>query len=308
MRTRRSITIAAWCLLLPVALWITLTTDNTLSAEIKKTILEHADRIEGGENPGPSGTTIPYRSAVGNVKFLHGETTLQCDRATDWPDSERIDLEGHIIIKDKTLETRSDTGVYHTDRESGELTGNVRGRVLDDSLSAKSKRGVFDRNKNELWLFDDAVAWQRGRQLSGDSIRVHVREIAGKKRVDEIQVFGHAFLAVPDTLSSSPVLHDQLSGKQLTANLDDRSRLQKVVATKNAKSLYHIYDDKNQPSGVNFTSGDRIRMFFVEGKLDRILVTRGALGKEYPNRMRNAPEINLPGFRLRDKEKPVFSP
>jgi hypothetical protein len=305
MTTRRSITIAALCLL-PVALWVTSLPDNTLSAENKETILEHADRIEGGERPGPSNTTIPYRSAVGNVKFLHGETTLECDRATDWPDGERIDLEGHIIIKDKSVETRADRGVYHTGSEAGELTGNVRGRVIDDSLTTKSARAAFDQKKNELWLFDDAVAWQLGRQLSGDSIRVHVHEVGGKKKVDEIQVFGHAFLAVRDTLSSSPVLHDQLSGRQITANLDDNSRLRKVVAIRNARSLYHIYDDNNQPSGVNFTSGDRIRMFFVNGKLDRILTTGNPLGKEYPNYMRNDPEINLPGFRLREKEKPVF--
>ncbi len=307
MTTRRSIAIAAWCLL-PVALWVTSLPDNTVSAENKKTILEHADQIEGGEKTGPSGTVIPYRSAVGNVKFLHGETTLECDRATDWPDSERIDLEGHIIIKDKNVETRADRGVYHTDSETGELSGNVRGRVTGDSLTTKSGRAAFDQHKNELWLFDDAVAWQLGRQLSGDSIRVHVREVGGKKKVDEIQVFGHAFLAVRDTLSASPALHDQLSGKKLTANLDDNSRLQKVIAIGKARSLYHIYDDKNQPSGVNFTSGERIRMFFAEGKLDRILVTGGPLGKEYPNYMRNDPEINLPGFRLRDKEKPVFAP
>jgi len=304
MKKRRSITIAAWCLL-PL-LWVMLLTDNTASGEKKKTILEHADQIEGGEKPGPSGSTIPYRSAVGNVLFLQDETTLQCDRATDWPDSERIDLEGHIIIRNNTFETRGDTGIYHTAQETGELSGNVRGRVTEDSLTTKSARAIFDLKKNELWLFDDAVAWQRGRQLSGDSIRVHVREVTGKKKVDEIQVFGHAFLAVRDTLSSSPFLYDQLSGKRLTANMDDRSRMQKVVATRNARSLYHIYDDKNEPSGVNFTSGDRIRMFFVDGKLDRILVTGGSLGKEYPNHMRNDPEINLPGFRLRDREKPVF--
>ncbi|NTV67928.1 MAG: hypothetical protein HGB06_09685 [Chlorobaculum sp.] len=303
---RQTISKAAWRVMLSLALWGTSLPDNTLSAENKKTVLEHADLIEGGEKPGPAGATIPYRSAVGNVKFLHGETTLQCDRATDWPDSQRIDLEGHIIIRDKTVETRGDRGVYHTDRETGELTGNVRGRVLEDSLTVKSARATFDRNRNELWLFSDAVAWQRGRQLSGDSIRVHLREIAGKKKVDEIQVFGHSFLAARDSLSKSPTLYDQLSGRQLTANMDERSRLKRVTATKNARSLYHIYDDKNQPSGVNFTSGDKIRMIFAEGKLDRILVTGGALGKEYPNSMRNDPEINLPGFRLRDRERPTF--
>lgn len=306
MKKKRSIAIAAWCMMLPVALWVALLTDNTASAEKKKTILEHADLIEGGEKPGPSGTVIPYRSAIGNARFLHGRTILQCDRATDWPDSERIDLEGNIIIKEGTVETRSDRGVYHTDTEIGELSGNVRGRMPDDSLTVKAARGKIDQQRNELWLYDDAVAWQPGRQLSGDTIRVHLREIAGRKRADEIEVRGRAFLLMRDTLSTTPALYDQLAARTITAKLDNRSRLQKVTAKSKAKSLYHLYDEKKEPSGINFTSGETIRMEFIDGKLDRIRVTGTPLGKEYPNSMRNDKEINLPGYRLRDRDKPVF--
>ncbi|MBN1929352.1 MAG: hypothetical protein JW764_07405 [Chlorobiaceae bacterium] len=303
---RQLITKTARWLMLPLALWGTLLTDNTASAEKKKTVLEHADRIEGGETAGPAGASIPYRSAIGNVKFLHGETVLECDRATDWPESERIDLDGRIIIRNRTLETRGNQGVYDTRRESGELSGNVRGRVSADSLTAKAARARFDLNGNELWLFGDAVVWQPGRQLSGDSIRVHLREIDGRKRADEIEVRGRAFLAVRDTLSPSPLSYDQLSARRLLSRLDSRSRLNSVTATGKAQSLYRLYDERNQPSGVNYTSGAKIRMYFAEGKLSRILVTGNPLGKEYPNSMRENRDIDLPGFRLRDKEKPVF--
>lgn len=293
-------------MLLPALLGLTLLMDNTASAEKKKTILEHADVVEGGEKTGPTGTLSPFRSAVGNARFLHGLTTLLCDRAIEWPVLERIDLIGSIIIRNGTVETRGDRGVYHTDSEIGELAGNVRGRLTDDKLTAKSARGAIDQQKNELWLFGDAIAWQPGRQLTGDTIRVHIRDIAGKKRADEIEVRGHAFLAILDSLSVRPTLYNQLSGRTLNAKLDERSRLQKVTATTKARSLYHLYDDQHQPSGVNFTSGEKISMFFIDGKLSRILVTGGSLGKEYPNRMRADKSIDLPGFRVRDKEKPVF--
>jgi len=306
MGKRRLIAIAIFCMLLPMAVRLPRLTDNTASAEKKKTILEHADSIEGGEAPGPSGKSVPYRSAIGNVVFLHGKTTLKCDKATDYPEGNRIDLSGNIFIKDNTVETYGDTGVYRPDDEAGELMGNVRGRVIDDSLVAKSKRSSFNQKTDIIWLFDDAVAWHRGRQLSGDSIRIHVREIEGKKKVDEIQVHGHAFLAAQDTLSTTPALYDQLSGQHMIATLDDRSRLTGVTTTVKAKSLYHVYDEDKQPSSVNFTSGDVIRMFFVEGKLSRILVTGRSLGKEYPKRLWTDKGINLPDFRLRDNEKPVF--
>lgn len=289
-----------------VALWAALMTKHTASAENKKTILEHADLIEGGETPGPAGTLAPYRKVVGNVRFLHGKTTLQCDRGTDWPASERIDLDGRIIITDGSVEIRGDKGAYYTGTEIGELTGKARGQIAADSLTVKSAKAKLDQKKNELWLYGDAVAWLPGKQLSGDTIRVHLRQIAGKKRADTIEVRGQAFLTTRDGQSANPPLHDQLSGKTLIAHLDDRSRLRRAVATTRAKSLYHLYDKKKQPSGVNFSSGEKIRMEFIDGRLDRILVTGNPFGKEYPNRMRYNRDINLPGFSLRDHEKPVF--
>ncbi|NTW52867.1 MAG: hypothetical protein HGB22_09815 [Chlorobiaceae bacterium] len=306
MGKRGFIAIAALCMLLPLTVRLPRLTDNTASAEKKKTILEHADTIEGGEQPGPSGSNVPYRSATGSVVLLHDQTTLKCDKATEYPDGNRIDLTGNIFIRDNTVETYGDKGVYHPDDQTGELTGNVRGRVIEDSLVTKSKRATFNRKTDELWLYDEAVAWHRGRQLSGDAIRVHVREVNGKKKVDEIQVHGHAFLASRDTLSTSPVLYDQLSGQHMVATLDGKSRLTGVTATVKAKSLYRIYDDKNQPSSINFTSGEMIRMYFAEGKLDRIRVTGSSFGKEYPKRLWNDKGINLPDFRIRNNEKPLF--
>lgn len=305
-KARQSITETARWLLLLLAVWGTFLTDNTASAGKKKTILEHADRIEGGEKTSPSGTAIPYRSAVGNVRFLHGKTMLECDRATDWFERGRIELRGNIVIRDSDLETRGDSGTYNTRREVGELSSNVRGRVIEDNLTARSERARVEQLDDNLWFFGDAIAWQPGRQLSGDTIRVHLRDINGKKRTDEIEVRGHAFLAIKDTLSPSPLAYDQLSAKRITTKIDSQSRLTGVIATGKAQSLYRLYDEQNCPSGVNFTSGAEIRMFFEQGKLSRILVSSGVLGKEYPNSMRNDPDIDLPGFRLRGKERPTF--
>lgn len=306
MRTGRLTAIALPCILALLAVRAPGLTEYTASAEKKKTVLEHADTIEGGETSGSSGKTEPFRSATGGVVFRQGNITLRCDRAVDYPESDRITMEGSITIRDNTLETYGDKGVYHPDEETGELSGNVRGRVIRDDLVAKSHRAVFNQMTNELWLHDDAIAWHQGRQLSGDAIRLHMNEVAGEKKVDEIQVHGHACFAARDTLSTGKPLFDQLSGEHLVVTLDDRSRLTGVTVTTRAKSLYHIYDDKNQPSGVNFTSGDVLRMFFRDGKLSSIRTTGNALGKQYPNNLREDKGIDLPEFRWRENEKPVF--
>lgn len=305
-RTGGPVTAALICLLALATVWAPGLTDNTASAEKKKTLLEHADTVEGGETPESSGKVEPFRSAVGNVRIRQGNVTLTCDHAVDYPESDRIDLEGNIVIRDATVESYGDRGVYHPGQEVGELEGNVRGRVVRDSLVAKSKKSIINIRTNELWLYDDAIAWHQGRQLSGDIIRLHMKEVEGRKKVDEILAHGHAFLASRDTLSTSRPLFDQLSGERMLITLDDRSRLTGVTVTSKAKSLYHIYDEQNQPSGVNFTSGEVMRMFFSEGKLSRIRTTGSSLGKQYPDDMRGQREIDLPGFLWREDEKPVF--
>jgi lipopolysaccharide export system protein LptA len=304
--TGRTIVTALLGILAVLAVRVPGLTDYTASAEKKKTVLEHADVIEGGETPESSGKVEPFRSATGSVVFVQGDRMLRCDRAVEYPESDRIDLTGNIFIRDNTLETFGDKGVYHPDEETGELSGNVRGRVVKDDLVAKSNRTAFNRKSDELWLYDDAVVWHQGRQVSGDMIHVHVREVSGEKKVDEIQVQGHALFASRDSLSTGRPLYDQLSGEHIVVKLDDRSRLTGVTVTTKAKSLYHIYDDQKEPSGVNFTSGDVIRMFFREGKLSRILTTGNALGKQYPNSLREDKGIDLPGFRWRESEKPAF--
>jgi len=184
----------------------------TLRAEKKKIILQQADTIEGGKTDGGS-----YRSVIGNVVFLDGDITLKCDRATDYEEGNKIVLKGNVFISDNTFEIFSESGVYYPDRQIGELSGSVRGRMLNNSLFGKSKKAVYNKLASQLWLYDDAIAWHDRQQVSGDIILLHLKESGGsgkRKTIDEMQVHGNAFFAAQDTVSTSPVVYDQLSGKK----------------------------------------------------------------------------------------------
>ena len=67
---------------------------------------------------------------------------------------------------------------------------------------------------------------------------------------------------------------------------------------------YHLYNEKNEPSGINYSSGKMIRMFFMDGKLDRVKVTGNVEGKQYPDSYRGNSKINLRKFVWREREKP----
>jgi len=276
---------------------------NTLGAENKKIILEYADTIEGGE--GNSGS---FRSVVGNVLFLHDNITLKCDRATEYEAENRIVLSGNVFISDKTVEIYSDSGVYYPDKALGELSGNVRSRMLNSSLVAKARKALINKGTSEIRLSEDAVAWYDRTQIFGDTILLHIKESAAqgarRRHVDEMQVEGNAFFASIDTLSLSPVVYDQLGSRKMVIRLDDRSKIKGITATTEAESLYHLYDEKRKPSGINYSSGNVIRMLFSGGILRQVKVTGNVEGKQYPERLRGNKSINLTRFVWRESENP----
>ena len=275
---------------------------NTLQAEKKKIILQHADIIEGGETE-----TGSYRSVIGNVLFLHDNLTLKCDRATSYEQENKIVLNGNVHMTDKSVEIFGENGVYYIDQQIGELNGNVHGRMLDNSLVGKSKKAVVNKITSQIWLNDDAIAWHNRQQISGDTILLHLKELdaGGKRRcIDEIQVRGNALFAARDTLTLSPVVYDQFSGKNIVILLNDNSKITDITLSPQAESLYHLYGNDRKPSGINYSSGDMIRMFFTGGILKRVKVTGNVEGKQYPENFRGDKKINLSKFVWREKENP----
>ncbi|MCF8215541.1 MAG: hypothetical protein K9I59_01690 [Chlorobium sp.] len=296
--------LTTWILLLATAL-APVSVHNTLRAEKKKIILLNADTIEGVETASGS-EPQSCRSVIGNVRFRHGTLTLACDRATEFETEKKIVLFGNIVIIDNDVEIHADNGVYFPDNEHGELTGNVRARMLNGSLMARARKAVMENRKNRLWLYDDAIAWGKTERLSGDIIMVHTKKAAGdgKQYVDEVQVHRNTLLAARDTLSLSPVLYNQLSGNRMVISMNDRGKLSDVIVTGQAESLYHLYDEGNKPTGINYSSGNSILMLFIEGRLIKAKVTGNVEGRQYPGRYRGDPKINLPGFVRKEPERP----
>jgi len=286
--------------LLFLAASVTVPIHNTLLAEQKKIILNHADTIEGSEEG------EGYQSVIGNVEFQDGTLTLRCDRATNYEGEHKIVLTGNISISDPAFAIYGDSAVYFTDRQTGEIKGNVRGRMLDNSLFGKSRRAVVNKAKSEVWLYDDAIAWHQQQQISGESVLLHFTESGSRKKqeIDEIEVHNNAFFASADTLSRSPVVYDQFSGKKMIIRLKEGKKIAGITLNGQAESLYHLYNEKRQPSGINYSSGDMIRMFFADGILGSVKVSGNVEGKQFPESFRGNPKINLSKFAWRERENP----
>ncbi|NTV98789.1 MAG: hypothetical protein HGA70_06475 [Chlorobiaceae bacterium] len=300
-RRTHSIRLAAATITLLQFILLPALNHNTLRAEKKKIILEHSDTIEGGQNERGA-----YKSVTGKVVFLHNTLNLRCDRAMSYDREHRITLGGNIVLSSDTFEIFGDNGVYYPDTEIGELSGNVRGQLLGKSLYGKSQKAVVNKPASQIWLSDGAIAWYGRRQISGDIILLHMKKSSrsGGMMIDKIQIQGNAFYAAEDTLSHSPIGYNQLAGKKMAIQLDDNSKITGITVSGQAEGLYHLYGAHHDPAGINYSSGNEMRMYFREGALYRVKISGNAEGKHYPQSYRGDPSINLPEFTWRENENP----
>lgn len=210
---------------------------------------------------------------------------VQIDTASDG----KIDT---LMIKSRLMEAFRDTV-----EERFVATDSVE--VIRSELMARCGLGTYFANDSLIVLVSSPVVWYEDNQLTGDSISVYLHN----KMVSRVHVVGFAF-----ALSQSDSLYqdrfNQLKGKELTMYLN-KKKVERIVVDNNAVSLYYLYD-KNKPNGVNKVSGDKVVMYFRDGKIDKISVTGGVEGDYYPEKLikGEVESYNLEGFRLYT-DKPV---
>jgi lipopolysaccharide export system protein LptA len=165
-------------------------------------------------------------------------------------------------------------------------------KMARGELSASSGRTTFFIKKDLIILQQHPIVWQALNQITGDSIDVGLQN----KRLRSVRVWGHA-VAISRSDSLYHNRYDQLTGRQLTMYFAN-DQLDTVMVNNNATSLYYLYD-KDKPDGANKSSGDRITINFIEGKIDRIKIVGGVLGQYFPERMlvNHESQYNLDGFR-----------
>jgi lipopolysaccharide export system protein LptA len=165
-------------------------------------------------------------------------------------------------------------------------------RMARGELSAWSGRTTFFVRKDLIILQHHPIVWQALNQITGDSIDVGLQN----KKLRSVHVWGHA-VAISRSDSLYHNRYDQLTGREMTMYFAN-DRLDSVFVNNNATSLYYLYDN-DKPDGANKSSGDRIYINFMDGKIDRIKIVGGVQGQYFPEKMllNHETQYNLDGFK-----------
>ena len=188
-----------------------------------------------------------------------------------------------LVVTGSYMEAFQDTSSYFI----------ARGRVemARTDFAARCGEAVYFLKGDRVILRNKPVVWHAENQLTGDSIVVRTND----RKLERVFVYGHAF-AVSRVDSFHRMRYNQLSAREITMHFQN-GKIVGIDADRTATSLYYLFDGL-EPNGVNRSSGDRILMEFVGGKIDRIKIVGGVEGKYFPERMimNHEHEYNLDGF------------
>lgn len=172
-------------------------------------------------------------------------------------------------------------------------------RTIRNDFLSVSQAGYYFRDISGkggvITLARDPVVWKENLQVSGDSIYAFFKE-----DVDDIYIIRSAFALQQNEIVNSR--YDQISGIFMHINFFD-NQVNYIQVDTNAASIYFVYDTNN-PNGANRSTGDVIKLFFKEKKVDKINIFGKPEGTYFPENLVNTDELRLLGFRIR-ADKPV---
>jgi lipopolysaccharide export system protein LptA len=253
----------------------------------------------------------PQKSiAVGNVVIMNHARTMTItgnhfenfrkqhySRMTDGPKFFQVDTTGShkdtLIVTSRVMES------YQDSSERLIATDSVRLRRAD--MQGKSGHAVFLTKLDSIILRQAPFIWYttdsgEQNQLSGDSLFLHLV----RRKLDRVYVRGHAH-ALAEVDSVYPKRYNQMTGQEIVMYFKE-SKILRIDVNLTATSLYYLFDGK-KPNGVNKTSGDQVRITFLNGKIDKLKVTNSIEGQYYPERLvaNKEGEYDLPGFNWKGR-------
>lgn len=170
-------------------------------------------------------------------------------------------------------------------------------QALCDSLSFNSADSIFT-------FFKNPVIWSDTSQLSGDTVRILLRNSA----IDRAFLDQKAII-IKNTKEG---FFNQIKGKFITAFFRDDD-INRMLVEGNAESIYYAQDEQGGYIGVNKTVSSEMLIYFKNNEIDKIRFLRDPQGTADPMGEADHNSLRLDGFKwlydLRPKSlEDLFTP
>lgn len=147
-------------------------------------------------------------------------------------------------------------------------------RVFRDDMQMVCDSLIYLGSDSTIHLYIKPVCWSDNLQISADSITLFIHDGAVEKALG----LGKALSVMQDSVT---LLFNQMSGKELTAYLEDGD-VKIVDMSGNALTIYYPVEDDGDVLGMNTTESSFIRIYVEEQKIKRLRFTKETTGVLYP--------------------------
>jgi len=168
--------------------------------------------------------------------------------------------------------------------------------IYSDSLQGICDSISYTQNDSTMRMIGSPVAWSRQSQITGDTIIL--RMDSGKLK--NIFVPNNAAV-ISQSGPDKAKMYDQVQGKTLFG-IFKKNELNEMIVRPNAECIYYSKDDSGAYIGVNQAQSERMRIFFADRNLSRIVFEQDVHQTLTPLQQANIPTLKLSRFKwLADK-------
>ena len=171
-------------------------------------------------------------------------------------------------------------------------------RIFSDSLQGKCDSVCFSGKDSTMMLMKNPVLWSRKSQISGDTIIAFIQ--SGK--VSKVVVPNEA-LIVSRSGPEQANLFNQVQGRTLIAYMANEA-LDNAIVKPDAESIYYPTDDSGAYIGVSQSQSERMKIFFKEGKINKLLLEQEVKQTLSPLHKIDIPNMRLSRFKWLDEYRP----
>jgi lipopolysaccharide export system protein LptA len=201
-------------------------------------------------------------------------------------------------MDEDTMYLLADTLIYYGDSLNKRLEAFHDAKIYTKDMTGKSDSLFYFMNDSLIEMRIDPVIWTETDQITGDTIRLRIRE----NKAEKMWVWYNSFLAS----HMEEDRYNQISGKQMEIIFED-NKVHRVNVEGNAASIYYSREDDTAGYiGINKVESGRMAIYMESGKVEQIRFYQspGPSGKLYPPKKFPEDQKFLPNFNWKGEDKP----
>jgi lipopolysaccharide export system protein LptA len=243
--------------------------------------------------------------AIGNVFWQDtaSKTTLRCEKMQYDQRRDYIKAGGgrpilSSLVENDTLWLRADTIITFKQKQTDtarSLIAYYKVRMYKSNFQSICDSLFYSEQDSIFRLFKDPIVWSDTSQLSGDTMRIMMKN----KKIDRVFLKNNSFIVN----STDEAFFNQIKGREITAEFE-ADNLRRMFVEGNAESVYYALDEKGGYVSVNKMICSRMLVLFGDNKVDGIKFYTQPKATMFPMKQANHDDLKMKGFRWEKKLRP----